>query len=72
MLLELDASEKDGSVVQEIRSYVLALYRMVKDLRTSHEVGNVDVVLDGELDDFSEAYLGGTLKKGGVTDEADA
>jgi hypothetical protein len=52
--------------------YVLTPYRMVKDLRTSHEVGNVDAVLDGELDDFIEAYLGGTLKKGGVTDEADA
>ncbi|MBS2017303.1 MAG: peptide chain release factor 2 [Deltaproteobacteria bacterium] len=59
----------------QIRSYVLAPYRLVKDLRTSHEVGNVDGVLDGDLDAFIEAYLlaaaGGTLKKGGVTDDAD-
>ena len=60
----------------QIRSYVLAPYRLVKDLRTSHEVGNVDGVLDGDLDPFIEAYLlaaaGGNLKKGGVTDEVDA
>lgn len=55
---------------------MLAPYRLVKDLRTSHETGNVDAVLDGELDPFVEAYLlaaaGGTLKKGGVAEEADA
>ena len=60
----------------QIRSYVLAPYRLVKDLRTSYEVGNVDGVLDGDLDPFIEAYLlaaaGGNLKKGGVTDDVDA
>ncbi|AKU98596.1 Peptide chain release factor 2 [Labilithrix luteola] len=60
----------------QIRSYVLAPYRLVKDLRTSYEVGNVDGVLDGDLDDFIEAYLlaaaGGTLRKGGVAEELDA
>jgi len=59
----------------QIRSYVLAPYRLVKDLRTSYEVGNVDGVLDGDLDPFIEAYLlaaaGGNLKKGGVTDDVE-
>src|SRR5690606_4626995 len=41
----------------QIRSYVLAPYRLVKDLRTEHESGNPDAVLDGEIDDFIESYL---------------
>jgi len=60
----------------QIRSYVLQPYRLVKDLRTSYQEGNVDAVLDGDLDAFIEAYLlaaaGGTLKKGGVAEETDA
>lgn len=46
----------------QIRSYVLAPYRLVTDLRTELKVGNVDRVLDGDLDPFIEAYL---LKTGG-------
>ncbi len=41
----------------QIRSYVLQPYQLVKDLRTSHESGNVQAVLDGDLDGFMEAYL---------------
>ncbi len=60
----------------QIRNYVLAPYRLTKDVRTSFETGQVDAVLDGDLDGFMEAYLmaaaGGTLKKGGQTSEDDA
>ena len=41
----------------QIRSYVLAPYRLVKDHRTSVEMGNVDAVLDGELQPFVDGYL---------------
>ena len=41
----------------QIRSYVLAPYQQVKDLRTGYETGNVQAVLDGDLDPFMEAFL---------------
>ncbi len=43
----------------QIRSYILQPYRLVKDHRTGVEIGNVDAVLDGSLDDFMKAYLKG-------------
>lgn len=41
----------------QIRNYVLHPYKLVKDLRTNHETGNVQAVLDGELDDFIKSFL---------------
>ena len=42
---------------RQIRSYVMQPYKMVKDHRTDFQSGNVDAVMDGDLDDFIEAYL---------------
>ena len=50
----------------QIRSYVLQPYQIVKDLRTDHEVGNPRAVLDGGIDGFIEAYLRMKLAKGGA------
>jgi len=57
---KLDAFSKNKKEIgfgSQIRSYVLHPYRMVKDHRTSCEVGNTDAVLDGDLDKFIHAYL---------------
>jgi peptide chain release factor 2 len=54
---ELQESQKDIAWGSQIRSYVLQPYRIIKDHRTKHEEGNVDAVLDGDLDAFIEAFL---------------
>ncbi len=54
---ELSGDRTDNAWGNQIRSYVMAPYQLVKDLRTNHETGNVEAVLDGDLDDFIEAEL---------------
>ncbi len=54
---QAEAQKMDIAFGSQIRSYVLAPYRLVKDLRTGVETGNVDKVLDGELDAFIQAQL---------------
>ena len=69
----VEASKKEIGFGSQIRSYVLHPYRMVKDLRTRHEVGDVDRVLDGDLDDLIKATLiaraKGTLAQAAAADE---
>jgi peptide chain release factor 2 len=54
---ELKGEHVEAGWGNQIRSYVLHPYKMVKDLRTDYEVGNPEAVLDGDLDGFMEAYL---------------
>jgi peptide chain release factor 2 len=54
---DLNSSKKQIAWGNQIRSYVLQPYRMVKDHRTNLEIGNVDSVLDGDLDKLIETYL---------------
>ena len=58
-LAELKGEAFDINFGSQIRSYVFHPYKMVKDHRTGFEVGNVDAVMDGDLDGFIEAYLKG-------------
>jgi peptide chain release factor 2 len=65
--LEMDKKKADSQAIEDskldiafgsqIRSYVLQPYRLVKDTRTKVEVGDVDRVLDGDLEQFMKAYL---------------
>jgi len=58
----------------QIRSYVFQPYQMVKDLRTGHETGNVQAVMDGELDPFIHAWLraGGPMTRQSAADREES
>ena len=56
-LAELKGEAFDINFGSQIRSYVFHPYKMVKDHRTGYEVGNVDAVMDGDIDGFIESYL---------------
>ncbi len=65
-LEEFSRAKKEIAWGSQIRSYVLTPYRMVKDHRSGLEVGNTDAVLDGEIDEFIEAYLLGIRRGDGA------
>ncbi|NHN85664.1 peptide chain release factor 2 [Acetobacter musti] len=67
---QTEAAKTDIGWGHQIRSYVLAPYQMVKDLRTNVEKGNPDAVLDGDLDDFMAASL--AARVGATRSEASA
>jgi peptide chain release factor 2 len=56
-LNQIRGEQGEAAWGRQIRSYVMQPYQMVKDLRTDHEVGNIQGVLDGDLVGFIEAYL---------------
>ena len=64
---EIQGVQSENGWGNQIRSYVFQPYTMVKDLRTGYEMGNIQAVMDGELNGFINAYLTaanlGTLKK---------
>jgi peptide chain release factor 2 len=72
-LEQLGGEKKDIAFGSQIRSYVLHPYQMIKDHRTKYEVGDVNRVLDGDLDEFIKSYLmakaSGTLGQPAAADE---
>jgi peptide chain release factor 2 len=68
---KLDETKLEISFGSQIRSYVMQPYRLIKDHRTKFEVGDVDRVLDGDIDPFIRSYLMAKKTKGKLTVEPD-
>jgi len=68
---KLDETKLDISFGSQIRSYIMQPYRLIKDHRTKFTVGDVDRVLDGDLDPFIRSYLMAKKTKGKVEIQAD-
>jgi peptide chain release factor 2 len=68
---KLDETKRDISFGSQIRSYVMQPYRLIKDHRTKFDVGDVDRVLDGDLDPFIRSYLMAKKTKGKLEVQAD-
>ena len=72
---QIGGAKKEIAFGHQIRSYVLHPYRMVKDHRTKEQVGDVDRVLDGDIDMFIKTYLmkksSGTLGQATPDDDLD-
>jgi len=69
---KLDETKLDISFGSQIRSYVMQPYRLIKDHRTKFEAGDVDRVLDGDLDPFIRSYLMAKKTKGKLEVQVDA
>jgi peptide chain release factor 2 len=67
----LDETKLDISFGSQIRSYIMQPYRLIKDHRTKFSVGDVDRVLDGDLDPFIRSYLMAKKTKGKLDIQAD-
>jgi peptide chain release factor 2 len=63
-LLKLYGKKGEIAWGNQIRSYVLQPYQMIKDHRTDYQVGSVQAVLDGEIEGFIESYLRYRSKEG--------
>jgi peptide chain release factor 2 len=56
-LAQLGGEKRDIAFGSQIRNYVMQPYQLVKDLRTKEQTGDVNRVLDGDIDEFIKAYL---------------
>jgi peptide chain release factor 2 len=54
---EIESNKKKIEWGSQIRNYVMHPYKLIKDVRTGHETGNVEAVMDGDLNEFLKAYL---------------